>query len=121
MISWADAHRRGAIKAAEVHADLNIQLDRPVDVFGAVERLGIVLAFAPLGRVSGIYLPRRRSPGILIHSGHPRARQRYTAAHELGHHVLQHERRLRGERAARTREHEARAEAVGKRLRELLD
>jgi hypothetical protein len=44
----------------------------------------------------------------------------HVLTHELGHHVLQHERRVRGERAARTREHEARAEAVGKRLRELL-
>jgi Zn-dependent peptidase ImmA (M78 family) len=90
VISWADAHRRGAIRAAEVHADLNIQLDRPVDVFDAVERLGLVLAFAPLGKVSGIYLPQGRSPGILVHSGHPRARQRYTAAHELGHHAFGH-------------------------------
>jgi hypothetical protein len=45
----------------------------------------------------------------------------HVLAHELGHHVLQHERRLRGERAARTREHEARAEVVATRLRELLD
>jgi Zn-dependent peptidase ImmA (M78 family) len=90
VTSWADAHRRGAAKAAEVQADLNIRLDRPVDVFSAVERLGLVLAFAPLGKVSGIYLPRLRSPGILIHSGHPRTRQRYTAAHELGHHVFGH-------------------------------
>lgn len=90
MISWADAHRRGAVKAAEFHSDLSIPLDRPVDVFDAAHRLGLILAFAPLGRVSGIYLPRRPSPGILIHSGHPRARQRYTAAHELGHHVYGH-------------------------------
>ena len=45
----------------------------------------------------------------------------YVLAHELGHHVLQHERRLRGERAGRTREHEARAEAIAARLRTLLD
>ena len=45
----------------------------------------------------------------------------HVLAHELGHHALQHERRLRGERAARTREHEARAEVVATRLRELLD
>jgi hypothetical protein len=45
----------------------------------------------------------------------------HVLAHELGHHVLQHERRLRGERAARTREHEARAEAIAARLRLLLD
>jgi hypothetical protein len=45
----------------------------------------------------------------------------HVLAHELGHHVLQHERRLRGERGARTRDHEARAEAVAARLRQLLD
>jgi hypothetical protein len=45
----------------------------------------------------------------------------YVLAHELGHHVLQHERRLRGERATRTREHEARAEAIAAQLRALLD
>jgi hypothetical protein len=45
----------------------------------------------------------------------------YVLAHELGHHVLQHDRRVRGERAARTREHEARAEAIAARLRALLD
>ncbi len=44
----------------------------------------------------------------------------HVLAHELGHHVLQHERRLRGTRAARTRDHEARAEAIAERLRTLL-
>jgi hypothetical protein len=44
----------------------------------------------------------------------------HVLAHELGHHMLQHERRLRGERAARTREHEARAELTAARLRERL-
>jgi hypothetical protein len=41
-------------------------------------------------------------------------------AHELGHHRLQHERRLRGERGARTRDHEARADAIAASLRRRL-
>ena len=45
----------------------------------------------------------------------------YALAHELGHHVLQHERRLRVERGARTRDHEARADAIAARLRLVLD
>jgi hypothetical protein len=45
----------------------------------------------------------------------------YVLAHELGHHVLQHERRLRGERGARTSEHESHAETIAKKLRALLD
>lgn len=42
----------------------------------------------------------------------------HVLAHELGHHVVQHERRLRGERAMRTRAHEARAEEIAATLRE---
>lgn len=90
MISWTDAHRRAGALAAELHADLKIRLDRPVDVFRSVEQLGLVLAFAPLGHVSGLYLPGGLSPGILLHEGHPRTRQRYTAGHELGHHAFGH-------------------------------
>lgn len=51
--------------------------------------MGIVLAFAPLGKVAGVYLPGPR-PGIMLHQGHPRTRQRYSAGHELGHHVFGH-------------------------------
>jgi Zn-dependent peptidase ImmA (M78 family) len=91
MSTWADAHRRAAIQASELHADLDSPMDRPVDVFAAAARLGIVVAFAPLGKVAGLYLPRPgATPGILLHEGHPRTRQRYTAGHELGHHVFEH-------------------------------
>jgi hypothetical protein len=45
----------------------------------------------------------------------------YVLAHELGHHILQHERRLRGEPGARTSDHESRAEAIATKLRALLD
>lgn len=44
----------------------------------------------------------------------------YVLAHEVGHHVLQHERRLRGQRAARSRDHEARAEVIAAALRDRL-
>lgn len=44
----------------------------------------------------------------------------HVLAHEIGHHMMQHERRLQGERAARTSDHEARAELIAARLRERL-
>lgn len=121
MISWADAHRRAGVLAAELHADLEIQLDRPIDVFRAVEQLGLVLAFAPLGHVSGMYLPGGLSPGILLHEGHPRTRQRYTAGHELGHHAFGHaaevdidlEQALRRADVNKWPDHEKEAEAFG--------
>jgi Zn-dependent peptidase ImmA (M78 family) len=97
MITWGEAHTRAAAAAAELQADLNLDLDHPVDVFDAVQRMGLVLAFAPLGRVSGLYLPEQPTPGILLHSGHPRTRQRYTAGHELGHHVFKHSAEVDGD------------------------
>jgi hypothetical protein len=120
MITWGDAHTRAAAMAAELHADLDIELDRPVDVFAAVKQLGLILAFAPLGKVSGLYLPGA-SPGILLHEGHPRTRQRYTAGHELGHHVFRHaaevdvdlEGALRRSDIDRWPDHEKEAEAFG--------
>jgi Zn-dependent peptidase ImmA (M78 family) len=90
VTTWTDAHQRAAVLASQVHADLNVDLTKPVDVFGAADRLGLVLAFTDLGPTSGIYIPGKRSNGILIHSGHPRTRQRYTAGHELGHHMFGH-------------------------------
>lgn len=121
MISWGDAHVRAAAAAAELQADLSIDLTRPVDVFDAIRRLGLVLAFAPLGEVSGLYLPEHPTPGILLHSGHPRTRQRYTAGHELGHHVFHHaaevdidlEDALQRGNVDRWPDHEKEAEAFG--------
>lgn len=121
MTSWADAHTRAAAMAAEVQADLDIDRTQPVDIFGAVKRMGLVLAFAPLGRVSGLYVPAGPHKGIMLHSGHPRTRQRYTAGHELGHHAFGHEAEVdldlegalrRGE-GERWPAHEKEAEAFG--------
>lgn len=93
MTTWADAHARAAVRASQLHAELDIDVERPVDVFAVVQRLGIVLAFSDLGTTSGLYLPassEQRFPGILLNSQHPRSRQRYTAGHELGHHAFEH-------------------------------
>jgi Zn-dependent peptidase ImmA (M78 family)/predicted secreted protein len=90
VTSWAQANRSAVVMASEIHGDLKIDLDRPVDVFAAIQELGIVLAFRPLGKVSGVYVPGKPASGILLHEGHPRTRQRYSAGHELGHHVFGH-------------------------------
>lgn len=121
MITWADANLRAGTLAAETQADLGIALDQPVDVFGAVAQLGLVLAFADLGKVSGLYLPGGASTGIMLHAGHPRTRQRYTAGHELGHHVFGHapdididpEGALRRDPNVAWPDHEKEAEAFG--------
>jgi hypothetical protein len=93
-MTWEDANRQGAVEASNLHGQLEISLDQPIDIFGTIERLGIILAFSPMDSCSGVYIPKERPgslAGILIHQGHPRSRQRFTAGHELGHHVFGHE------------------------------
>jgi Zn-dependent peptidase ImmA (M78 family) len=97
MITWGDAHARAAVMAAELQADLQLDLNRPIDVFSVIKQLGLVLGFAPLGKVSGLYLPEEPTRGILLHEGHPRTRQRYTAGHELGHHMFGHAAEIDGD------------------------
>lgn len=87
--------RKDAIKEAQAAAIREVerrQLDpsEPVDVFGVVEDHQVWLAFLPLDRLFGMYVNHPGSPGIGIHSGHPAGTQRFTAAHELGHHLLGH-------------------------------
>lgn len=59
------------------------------------------------------------TPGVVVWP--PGALRRFmllhVLTHELGHHVVQHERRLRGERAMRTSDHEVRAEEIATTLR----
>ena len=77
--------------AAQVHEDLEIDCTRRIDVYGAIQQLGIQIMFRPLKGCAGAYFPKSSgAPGILLHAGHPPRLQRYTAAHELGHHVLEH-------------------------------
>lgn len=90
MTSWREANTNAAVMAARTQVELGLDDEQPIDVFAAIQNLGLVLSFAPLGPVSGVYLPGERSHGILLHEGHPRTRQRYTAAHELGHYVFEH-------------------------------
>lgn len=67
-----------------------------LDIFREIDRAGIWLMFQPLNRLYGFYQRIEDVAGIVVHSGHPIALQRYTAAHEYGHHVLGHIRSLDG-------------------------
>jgi len=65
-------------------------MDRPVDVYAAIRRTRLWLLFEPLDGLFGMYQRRGAAAGVVVSvKVHP-ALQRYTAAHELGHHVLGH-------------------------------
>ena len=65
--------------------------DGPVNVWDAIRRLDIALALEDFGADGGDgrYINKAGRALIVVNSGQPRvARQRFTAAHELGHHEL---------------------------------
>jgi Zn-dependent peptidase ImmA (M78 family)/predicted secreted protein len=84
------ARREGARAAQREHLRLDTPMDQPVDVFGTIEKAGVWLMFQPLPRLFGAYKREDGTAGIIINSTHPVSLQRYTAAHEYGHHVLEH-------------------------------
>ena len=94
------AARRGgpiaqaSMAAARLHARLHTDLSRPVDIFRIVQELGIWLNSRPLGNLFGFYLRQDDALGICLNAAHPETLQRYTCAHELGHHLLGHESNL---------------------------
>ncbi len=65
----------------------------PVPVLALAARLGIEVRFTALAQLAGaLIIPEGASPpGVLVNSDQPFERQRFSAAHELGHWVLKHE------------------------------
>lgn len=87
---------REAVLAAEyVLAETGISPGEPVPIFDLIEDRGIWLSFETgLDRLLGTYLRVDDAAGIAVNAARPLALQRFTAAHELGHHELGHESRL---------------------------
>jgi len=88
---------RAVEAASKLHRELGLKNQireglRPIDVYDAITRIGIPLLFRPLQGLLGAYLSAP-APGIMISSADSLspARQRYTAAHELGHCYMGHE------------------------------
>jgi Zn-dependent peptidase ImmA (M78 family)/predicted secreted protein len=91
MSPFEQARRNGARAAQKEHERLNTPMDRPVDIFEIIEKAGVWLMFQPMRDVFGSYQRQGDAAGIIINSNHPPSLQRFTAAHEYGHHVLGHE------------------------------
>ena len=96
MVSeYAKAVRHGAAAASRLHRDLGVhaQLESEggsINVFALINKLEVPLLLRPLDGLLGAYLkiPTR---GILVTTERPLSIQRFTAAHELGHCILDHQ------------------------------
>lgn len=93
--NYAQAVRKGAQSAGRLLRQLGIreQIEQgggAINVFAAISELDVPLLFRPLDGLLGAFLnfPTR---GILVTTQRPLSIQRFTAAHELGHCMLDHQ------------------------------
>lgn len=81
--------------ASRLHRELGLResvddFHGSIDVFGAINTLGLPLMLRPLKGLMGAFL-NEPCPGILVGTGWRMSIQRFTAAHELGHCQLKHQ------------------------------
>lgn len=116
-IDRRSARRRALLAAHRTLISNGVDLTSPVDVFGLLRAAGLIVAFRPMPRLAGAYLSASHSAaGVIINNNHPLSKQRFTAAHELGHHLLGHGKHLDldtdvGERVSSASVEEIEAEA----------
>lgn len=86
------------IKYARTQAEklidrLNIDTNSlPIDVKKIAESLNLTVTFANLGDdVSGLLISDGMNAQVVVHESNNEKRQRFTIAHEIGHHYLQHQ------------------------------
>lgn len=109
MAGYESSLRKASLEATRLHRDHAIQArtvhgNGRVDVYGTIARLGVPLMFTRLEGLLGAYY-REPRPGILVTTERPSSQQRYTAAHELGHHHLGHTPSLDDESILRRSQH----------------
>jgi Zn-dependent peptidase ImmA (M78 family) len=120
MVDYASAIRKAALEASRLHLELGIGPEGlegtgRIDVYDAIARLGVPLLFTKLDGLLGAYY-RDPSAGILVTTERVLSQQRFTAAHELGHHYLGHAPSLDDESILRRAPFEA---ASGDKLQEV--
>ncbi|THD61609.1 protease inhibitor I42 family protein [Phenylobacterium sp.] len=108
MTEGASNIRRAVLEATRLHRDLAIQArvirgEGRVDVYDTIARLGVPLFFTHLDGLLGAYY-RKPAAGILVTTERQQSLQRFTAAHELGHHYLGHSPSLDDEAGALRRQ-----------------
>lgn len=95
MPELTDPHIEQAVAAAHVaRADLGLPPNGPIDrdlVALAEDGLGLAVVLAPLPKkIAGVYMRKRGRHIVFVRATDYPTRQRFTLAHEIGHHRLGH-------------------------------
>jgi len=81
-------------KALEILDKYKLGKKAPVDIFKVAKKIGLEVYGDTLNEdISGILFIEKGQGKIGINSSHPPVRKRFTIAHEIGHFVLQHNRK----------------------------
>jgi Zn-dependent peptidase ImmA (M78 family)/predicted secreted protein len=91
LTPYQRAARQGVRAAQQEHQRLETEFHTRVEIFDVIEEARIWLFFRRMRGLYGAYQRYGETTGIIINALHPLSLQRYTAAHEYGHHVLGHE------------------------------
>jgi hypothetical protein len=79
--------KSAATRALRIRAEVHAKPWEAIDVFDVAQQLGVEVRFTKISSMEGMYL-RQDGPLILIASERPAGRQRFSCAHELGHHAF---------------------------------
>jgi len=79
--------KSAATRALRIRAEVRAKPWDAIDVFDVAQQLGVEVRFTKISSMEGMYL-RQADPIILIASERPAGRQRFSCAHELGHHAF---------------------------------
>src|SRR5689334_4666539 len=83
-------YQSAAKLAIKYRVHKRIPNDEPCDIYDIIKREGLDLQFMDVPSLEGMYLAEPESERICICAQRPWGRQRFTAAHELGHHLYGH-------------------------------
>src|ERR1035441_5093023 len=79
--------KSAAMRALRIRADVHAKPWEAIDVFDVAQQLGVEVRFTRISSMEGMYV-RQDAPVILLSSERPAGRQRFSCAHELGHHAF---------------------------------
>jgi IrrE N-terminal-like domain len=90
MDRWYKLGQSGAKAALKYRVDRSLGFDEPCDVFQTIANEKVDLQFVDIPSLEGMFLQEPEVRRICVCALRPWGRQRYTAAHELGHCILGH-------------------------------
>ncbi len=89
MIDRKKIARKGIYAAFKMRRASGINSNQSMDVFEFANNHGVDVRFENISSMEGLF-SKNPKPVILLNSERPQGRQRFTCAHEFGHHVFGH-------------------------------